>query len=236
VSGPPGRLIGVGRTADVFDIGGGRVLRRYREDLDVAFEAEVMRWVRDHGIPIPEVFDAEGTDLVMERVDGTTLVDAAGNRPWRVPALGRTLAELHDRLHRVEAPPIVRRRLGQGSSLLHMDLHPLNVLVGPDGPVVIDWINVAVGDPGYDVAYAWMVMAVADLPRRGIERAAVAVGRRLLLRSFLGRVEHREAAARCLGRLRPEGLVTEHHFTDAERARMDALARRHGAPAAGRRP
>jgi aminoglycoside phosphotransferase (APT) family kinase protein len=233
VTGSPGRLIGVGRTADVYDIGGGRVLRRYREDLDVSFEAEVMRWARARGVPVPEVFDADGTDLVMERVDGPTLVDAAGRRPWRVPGVGRVLADLHDRLHRIDAPPVVRRRLGEGSSLLHMDLHPLNVLVGPDGPVVIDWVNVAAGDPGYDVAYAWMVVAAAELPARGLDRAATAVGRQLLLRAFLGRVDHRDAAARCLGRLRSEGLVTEHHFNRAELARMDALARRHGSVGGG---
>jgi hypothetical protein len=36
---PPGRLIGAGRTADVYALGRGRVLRRYRGDSDVAAEA-----------------------------------------------------------------------------------------------------------------------------------------------------------------------------------------------------
>ena len=226
MSDAPGPLIGVGRTADVFDIGDGRVLRRYREDHDVAFEAGVMRWVRDQGFPVPEVFEANGLDMVMERVQGPTLVDAAGKRPWTVPALGRTLADLHNRLHAIEAPPIVTKRLGEGASLLHMDLHPLNVLMGPDGPVVIDWLNVAVGDPGYDVAYAWMVLDVAELPTTGFDRIVTALGRRVLLRSFLGRIEDRAGAARCLGRLRPEGLVNERHFSAGEKERMDDLARR----------
>ena len=41
----PGRLIGTGRSADVYDAGNGRVLRRYRDGRPAAWvarEAEVM--------------------------------------------------------------------------------------------------------------------------------------------------------------------------------------------------
>ena len=34
----------------------------------------------------------------------------------------------------------------------HCDFHPLNVLVGPDGWVVIDWLTVAAGPPAADLA------------------------------------------------------------------------------------
>jgi aminoglycoside phosphotransferase (APT) family kinase protein len=222
-------LVGTGRAADVYDVGGGRVLRRTRSGNDVSFEAEVMRWARSAGYPVPEVFDADGPDLVMERIDGPTLVDQAGRRPWTIPAIGRTLADLHRRLHDIDAPPAVTRRLGDGTTLLHMDLHPLNVLAGPDGPVVIDWSNASVGDPSYDVAYVWLVIATADVPASGIDRLLQAAGRRTLLRSFLGGVD-RAGAARRLGELRPAGRVDEDHFSAAELARMDDLVRRFGSP------
>ena len=35
----PGPLVGTGRAADVYDIGNGRVLRRYRTDHDSTIEA-----------------------------------------------------------------------------------------------------------------------------------------------------------------------------------------------------
>jgi hypothetical protein len=73
-----------------------------------------------------------------------------------------------------------------------------------------------------------MVMAVADVPTTGFDRLVTGIGRGVLLRSFLGAISDRAGAARCLGRLRAEGIVTEHHFTDAELARMDELARRNG--------
>jgi len=53
-------LIARGRDADVFDRGDGTVLRRYRTRDVPAREVEVMRYVRAHGYPVPEVFEVAG--------------------------------------------------------------------------------------------------------------------------------------------------------------------------------
>ena len=46
-----------------------------------------------------------------------------------------TLAELHLRLHEIEAPDFLPPApVGGGDKVLHLDLHPLNVMVGPKGP------------------------------------------------------------------------------------------------------
>ena len=47
--------------------------------------------------------------------------------------------------------------------MLHLDLHPLNVLMGPDGPVVIDWTNARPGPPGLDVAMTALILAGVSL-------------------------------------------------------------------------
>jgi aminoglycoside phosphotransferase (APT) family kinase protein len=96
------------------------------------------------------------------------------------------------------------------------------VLVGPNGPVIIDWTNARVGDPAYDVAYAWLVLAIADLQAGPLERVLAMVGRRAFLRAFLSRVD-RDAAARAMAHLVDEGLVRLEHFNDAEKARIAAL-------------
>ena len=93
----PGALLGSGRNADAYDIGGGRVLRRYRDGRDssrVAGEAQVMAHARACGVPVPEVFDVSGADIVMERAAGPTMLDVLGRRPWTLRAHARELARL----------------------------------------------------------------------------------------------------------------------------------------------
>ena len=71
-SDPPGPLVGSGRSADVYAIGADRVLRRYRLPLDVQAEATSCSTWTQAGFPVPKVYDADGSDLVMERLDGRT--------------------------------------------------------------------------------------------------------------------------------------------------------------------
>jgi len=74
-------LIGRGRAADVFGLGGQRVLRRYRTPHPgfVEREAVAMEFLRARGAPVPEVFDAGGDDLVMERNRGVQLLSGASS-------------------------------------------------------------------------------------------------------------------------------------------------------------
>ena len=62
--------------------------------------------------------------------------------------IARVLAALHDRLHQITAPEGLRRPFGTGERIVHLDLHPLNVMLTAGGPVVIDWTNAADGPPG----------------------------------------------------------------------------------------
>jgi aminoglycoside phosphotransferase (APT) family kinase protein len=159
---PRAHLIGIGRTADVYAIGRGRVLRRYRVPIDVRAEAEIMSHVAAAGFPVPAVYDTDGTDMVMERLDGQDMLADLARRPWRAGRHGRTLAALHDRLHAIKAPPGLRA-FGPGDRVLHLDLHPANVMLTSRGPVVIDWNNASAGAPGADVAMAYLIMASSEI-------------------------------------------------------------------------
>jgi Ser/Thr protein kinase RdoA (MazF antagonist) len=159
---PPGPLVGAGRAADVYDIGGGRVLRRYRVPFDVQAEAAVMRHLDDAGFPVPRVYDADGPDLVMEHLDGRDMLAELGRQPWLVRRHARTLAGLHNRLHEIAAPAGLAAALGPGDRVLHLDLHPANVMLTSRGPVVIDWSNVRAGAAGADVAMAYLIIATSD--------------------------------------------------------------------------
>lgn len=149
------RLIGSGRASEVFDLGEGRVLRQFRTGGDAAREALVMRHAASAGFPVPRVFEVRDGGLVLERIEGRTMVDDA-SRPWTYPRHAGTLARLHQQLHAIPAP----REVGRGA-LLHLDLHPANVIMSPSGPVVIDWTNAGAGDPALDVAMAWVILATS---------------------------------------------------------------------------
>lgn len=166
-------LLATGRDADVFALGHDRVLRRYREGGDVTVEAAVMNHVAGHGFPVPTVYEAAGPDLVMTRLPGPTMLSALRAGELDAAAAGRTLADLHHRLRRVPArvsrDPAVR--------VLHLDLHPDNVILTPDGPVVIDWRNTREGPPDLDAAMTALILAqvaVAGGPARTVLAAFTA--------------------------------------------------------------
>ncbi|GAB3611488.1 phosphotransferase [Humibacter ginsengiterrae] len=159
-------LIAQGRAADVFDLGDGRVLRRYRGDGDAQFEARAMLHLEEYGYPVPHVFDAEGGDLVLERVDGGTLFDELLHEPGQYRRYGRLLGELHERLHRLPAPSWLPRLPGAVDGdpvFIHRDLHPQNVILSERGPVVIDWPDVAAGAAATDAAITVILTLGSDL-------------------------------------------------------------------------
>jgi aminoglycoside phosphotransferase (APT) family kinase protein len=185
-------MLGTGRSADVYEHGEGEVLRRYRHPRDTELEVAAMEHARAHGYPVPAARAVNDTDIVMERLEGPTMLDDLGRRPWRIDRHARTLAALHTRLHGIDAPAWLPAPVGDGSSLVHLDLHPDNVMLTPRGPVVIDWPNAARGPGAADVAHTWIVIACST-PTTGFYRRAVsAVGRQLLLRAFLRQFDRNE--------------------------------------------
>lgn len=190
----PGPLIGEGRAADVYDIGGGLVLRRNRSGASTAPAATVMRHLHDHGYPVPRVEHAEAGDLVMERIDAPTMLDEFGRRPWKVLAYARILADLHRRLAQIPLPDTeLERPYGPGASLLHLDLHPDNVMLTDTGPVVIDWDNAVAGPAAADVASTWVITATSEVDATGVERRLLEFGRSLFVGAFLRHAGRPEA-------------------------------------------
>jgi len=221
-----GGLIGRGRDCDVFEAGPGRVLRRNRSGRSTEIEALTMRHCASHGYPVPEVFDADGADIVMQRLDGPTMLDHMSARPWTMRATARRLAELIDRLGRVplpdhELPAAVDDR---GDTLAHLDLHPENVILTHDGPIVIDWSNTGIGVAGLDAANTWLTLSAGRPDGSAVMRTVVTVGRRFFVRGFVSSID-RGAAVRML----PTALelrLLDPNQSDGERAAMRALVER----------
>lgn len=131
--------------------------------------------------------------LVYQRVEGPTMLRVLSSKPWRALGLAAQLAELHARVHGVTAPQLasVRERfrykldearslmsgavydqaaaalaaLPDGEALCHGDFHPDNILLTPDGPVIIDWPDATRGDPASDVARTSLLLSMGEVPR-----------------------------------------------------------------------
>lgn len=165
---PLGVPFASGREADVFALGDGRVLRRYRGGQDATAEADVMAYVRGLGFPAPEVYAVSGADLVMERLDGPTLAEALLTGQMSLAEGAAVQADLLRRLHELPARCHSRSGSGSGSdrgvsgggaTIVHLDLHPENVVLTAGGAVVIDWRNARDGAGDLDTAFAALILA-----------------------------------------------------------------------------
>lgn len=171
------RLLGSGRTADVFALDDTWVLRRYRDGIDATDEAAVLTYLWEHGYPVPRVRPAEPgsprTDLVMERLTGPTMAQAAMRGALTPEEAAVILARLLHTLHALPA----RSSDSPGTRVLHLDLHPENVILTREGPVVIDWTTTEEGPPGLDWAMSALILAevaVSGRPEAEGSRAALA--------------------------------------------------------------
>lgn len=224
MSSGPGELIGRGRSADVFLCAPDRVLRRYHDGHDAASEADAMRYLLDRGYPVPEVYDVSGPDIVMARLDGSTMLHTLGRQPWRIKELASLLAALQRRLNLIAPHASMPTRFGEREGVLHLDFHPDNVMLTSGGPMVIDFASVSAGPCGADVAQSWIIMATSTIPGSPIGRLTGAVGRRQLIRAYL-RASDVDGARKWMARV-SEARKLDVHTTDVERERIDRLAAR----------
>ena len=134
------------------------VLRRYRNGHPVRDEAEFMRHVGRFDYPVPDVHHVDGPDIVLQRLTGPTLASAGMVGELTPTELGEMHADLHRRLQAIPAPSGT-----PGQVVVHGDLHPENVILTADGPMVIDWCNAVEGSPEFDVAMTAIIFAQVAL-------------------------------------------------------------------------
>jgi aminoglycoside phosphotransferase (APT) family kinase protein len=225
---PLGRLLAHGRAADVYEVDDRRVLRRYRRVAPFATEREarLIEHVRAHGFPTPRVYDANETDLVLERVDGPTMVERMTRRPWTIGGQLRVLAALHDQLHAIPAPAwLDHAPMGGGDSIVHLDLHPLNVLLSPSGPMVIDWTNAGRGSGMADVVLTWLLLRTGVPDDNAVLKAAAAIGGRHSARRFIAVADPSAQAIRQYLDIAARYRLDDPNLLDAERRAIQALLR-----------
>jgi thiamine kinase len=140
---------------------------------------------------------------VWERAHGTSMWQLVVDRPDQSAALGRLLADIQQALL-VLVPPVtlprqhdrlvskIRRAAATVDAslmraiaflppaagtprLCHGDLHPSNVILGREGPVIVDWFDASRGDPIADVARSLLLSDGASTPEHlpGANRATL---------------------------------------------------------------
>jgi Ser/Thr protein kinase RdoA (MazF antagonist) len=176
-----------------------------------------MEHVRQTGFPAPAVKElrAADTELVMERINGPLMGEAVERQPWRLSEMGRLLAALHLQLGQIKAPKGLRQIPTGGESVVHLDLHPFNVIMTKGGPIVIDWSSAARGRPEIDVAATWVIMRSSEIPGSLLEVSLSRLGRRAFIGAFL-RHSDRSSAAKVLPTV-INARIDDPNVTDRER-------------------
>jgi aminoglycoside phosphotransferase (APT) family kinase protein len=157
----------------------------------------------------------------MERIHGRAALAGLQTHPWRVPAVGRLLADLHHQLDAVPTGdwmPAHADEPGARPGVVHCDLHPDNVMLTAEGPVLIDWTRSGIGDRSADLAHTWLIVAELGLPDDGLGHAVHTVARRAMLAAFLRRVD-RDGARSWLGRIAADRMA-DMNTTEHERRRL----------------
>ncbi len=191
-------LIASGRDGDIYAFAPGLVLRKTRDGRSIAHEGRIMQYLEGRGYPVPHVEEvrADGTEIVMERIDGPLMMNAMLNGLGALRRGGQTLADLHDQLHAIPAPEWLPS-LEEGDRMLHLDLHPLNVIVSPArGPVVIDWGNARGGDGLTDVAVTYALLVGPRMPAPRVVAFALDPVRKWLANQFVLRYRGPQLNAR----------------------------------------
>ncbi len=104
--------IAVGRTAEVYSIEDGKVLKLFFPTVPHSWidkEVETGHYIQNANLPVPKVYervkynDREG--VIYERIEGPSLLNELARKPWKVVQYARLLANLHMQIHEVPAPP-----------------------------------------------------------------------------------------------------------------------------------
>ncbi len=189
-----GEKIGEGAYADVHAWAPGEVVKLFKAGFPRRhswWEARMTRAVFAAGAPAPEVFDEVALEgrfgVVLQRLDGPTLLQLSRSGAMTSEQVGSILATLAISVHKTPAPPHVLslrdtmagssrlsggmlpkhiatgiltliERLAPGDGLCHGDLHPGNVIMTADGPRIIDWGGATRAPAGLDLACCHVVL------------------------------------------------------------------------------
>jgi aminoglycoside phosphotransferase (APT) family kinase protein len=157
-----------------------------RVGVAAALDVEVAAWAAAaNAVATPEPVDRVDLDtlsaVLVRRLPGTPAGRLDEVTSKRAQEIGQACGRLHTALAAVPAPHSLPRATAKaarpgraapppGDRLLHLDLHPFNVLIDARGDVsgVLDWANAAAGHPDLDRARS---LSILTLDPAAVERS-----------------------------------------------------------------
>lgn len=215
-------VLGVGRTAQVLADDDDAVVKLFFDWVPIHLidaEEHATATAIAAGAPAPSLLgrvEWEGrAGLVLERLDGPSMLAQLTAHPLQIVTLARRLARLQTQIHacrgfglpqlrgqlrsRIESAAGLSSRarawslarldtLPDGDHLLHGDLHPDNVILTTRGAIAIDWMAAARGDRAADAARTALILELGSPPPGlpAMRRALIATGRRAFRALWLG--------------------------------------------------
>jgi len=129
--------------------------------------------------------------IVYEKIDGPTMLWHIEPTAKSISYYAKLMANLQSEMHNVENQIVPNLKseitnkvntsheisihekeviidklnsLPDGNSICHYDFHPDNIIISPNGPIIIDWLNLLVGNQEADVTRTAMMIQSHSLP------------------------------------------------------------------------
>lgn len=164
---------------------------------------------------VGEIVELDGRiGIIFERIEGPLMIDQLKAKFWQASKFARQLADLQAAIHGCATPALPSQRqrleytirsvknlpedlraavleslhrLPDGDSLCHGDLHPENILFSERGPVILDWMTAARGNPLADVARTSLILRLGESPPGMLTRQIVDLIRRRFHAAYIHR-------------------------------------------------
>src|SRR4051812_22191092 len=195
MQGPLGDKIGEGAFSEAYAWAPGQVVKLFKAGVSHLLgrhEVRMIRAVRSAGVSVPEVFGEVTLDgrfgIVMQRLDGPTLLQLTRNGAVTFEQAGAIVAALAMSLHKTPLPPEVLSmreymeselrhddgkvpkrlatdilalidRLSPGDGLCHCDLSPGNVIMTAEGPKLVDWTFAMRAPAAVDLGFLGVILS-----------------------------------------------------------------------------
>lgn len=158
------------------------------------------------GFPAPRIYDTVGNTLIMERVHGPTLFQALVSGETSIDDGAYLNVALMEQLHTMPVPDELRQAAlddpivgaltnPQHLAILHMDLHPANIILTEHDAVPISWECIRVGPPELDQASTALAVGILASEEHELQHGAQVYLHRLHQGFGTGYLDYLDAAS-----------------------------------------